>query len=103
LNCIFCKIISGEIASGFVAESDSAIAIRDISPQAPVHLLVIPRRHSENVTELNDAELSGLMAMVRELASTKTNGQFRLQFNTGPESGQTVFHTHAHILSKSAV
>jgi histidine triad (HIT) family protein len=102
LNCIFCKIISGEIASEFVAESDWAIAIRDISPQAPVHLLVIPKRHSENVTELGDAELGGLMALVRELAAGQTNGQFKLQFNTGPESGQTVFHTHAHILSRSA-
>jgi histidine triad (HIT) family protein len=102
LNCIFCKIISGEIASELVADTPEFIAIRDISPQAPVHLLVIPKRHSENVTELTDQELGALMTGVRELVNTHTNGQFKLQFNTGAESGQTVFHTHAHILSKSA-
>jgi histidine triad (HIT) family protein len=102
LNCIFCKIIAGEIPGEFIAETDGAIAIRDINPQAPVHLLVIPKRHSENVTELSDNELSAVMNLVRQLAATETNGQFRLQFNTGSESGQTVFHTHAHILSRSA-
>jgi histidine triad (HIT) family protein len=102
LNCIFCKIVAGEIPSEFIAESDGAVAIRDINPQAPVHLLVIPKRHTENVTELDDQELAAVMQLVRDLAKTETNGQFRLQFNTGSESGQTVFHTHAHILSRSA-
>lgn len=102
MNCIFCKIVSGEITSELVAETETALAIRDISPQAPVHLLVIPKQHSDNVTQLSDPELLGLMSLVRELAASHTNGQFKLQFNTGAESGQTVFHTHAHILSRSA-
>jgi histidine triad (HIT) family protein len=102
LNCIFCKIIAGEIPSEIIAESGGAVAIRDINPQAPVHLLVIPKRHTENVTELDDEDLLAVMELVRDLAKTETNGQFRLQFNTGSESGQTVFHTHAHILSRSA-
>jgi histidine triad (HIT) family protein len=103
LDCIFCKIVAGEIATEVIAENSTAIAFADISPQAPVHLLVVPRRHSANVTEVTDStELDGVMSLVREVAAKFTNGQFRLQFNTGSESGQTVFHTHAHILSRSA-
>ena len=103
LDCIFCKIVAGEMATEVIAENATAIAFADISPQAAVHLLVVPRRHSVDVTELTDSdELAGVMSLVRDVASKFTNGQFRLQFNTGSESGQTVFHTHAHVLSRSA-
>lgn len=102
MDCIFCKIVSGEIPSERLAENEHAIAIRDISPQAPVHLLVITKLHSENIGSVSDAELPGIMALVREVVAAHTNGQYRLQFNTGSESGQTVFHTHGHVLSRMA-
>ena len=101
LDCIFCEIVAGRIATELVASNQHAVAFRDIRPQAPVHLLIVPRQHTTNVSELVNPEvLLGLFDLVREVAETHTAGSFRLQFNTGAESGQTVFHTHAHVLAK---
>ncbi len=103
LDCIFCKIISGEFGTEFVAQNEHAVAFLDINPQAKVHVLVVPRSHSENISELEDPQaLQGLFELVREVAKSKTDGQFRLQFNTGSREGQSVFHTHAHVLSNQA-
>jgi len=75
----------------------------DINPQAKIHILVVPRMHTTNVSELEDPQaLLGLFGLIREVANTKTDGQFRLQFNTGSREGQSVFHTHAHVLSNQA-
>lgn len=100
LDCIFCKIVSGAFGTEFVAENEHAVAFLDINPQAKVHILVVPREHTTNISELEDTQsLLGLFDLIREVAKTKTDGQFRLQFNSGAREGQSVFHTHAHVLS----
>jgi histidine triad (HIT) family protein len=103
LDCIFCKIVTGVIPSALLAENEFAVAFRDINPQAKTHILVVPRAHSSDISKLTDSvEIAGLLDLVREVARVHTDGQFRLQFNTGEREGQSVFHTHAHILSQSA-
>lgn len=100
MECIFCKIASGAFSTEIVAQNEHAIAFRDINPQASVHILCVPRKHSKDVSELSAPdELNGLFALIREVASEHTDGQFRLQFNTGEREGQSVFHVHAHVLS----
>ncbi|KAB1643628.1 histidine triad nucleotide-binding protein [Gulosibacter chungangensis] len=101
-DSIFTKIINREIPSEILFEDDRVIAIRDINPQAPVHLLVVPKTAAyANVSELaqGDAELlAHVVAMAQQLANEHTGGQYRLIFNTGAEAGQTIFHVHAHVL-----
>lgn len=101
MDCIFCKIIAGEFGTELLGQNEHAVAFRDINPQAKVHILVVPKQHTENVGSLSEDEvLAGLFALIREVAASYTDGQFRLQFNTGSREGQSVFHTHAHILSQ---
>lgn len=103
-NCIFCKIISGEIPAKLVAESEHAIAFNDISPQQPVHVLIVPRVHKENVTELalaNPVEMQDVMQLGAQVAQMLTEGSHRFTFNTGAEAGQSVFHVHGHITSRT--
>ncbi|TPW70226.1 histidine triad nucleotide-binding protein [Schumannella sp. 10F1B-5-1] len=99
---IFSRIIAGEIPADIVFDDDRVIAIRDIAPQAPVHLLVIPKTDAyRDVVELaagDPALLAHLVATASSLADELCGGQFRLVFNTGAEAGQTVFHVHAHVL-----
>jgi histidine triad (HIT) family protein len=100
---IFTRIRNGEIPAEVIAETENAFAIRDIAPQAPVHLLVIPKSEEyRNVVELaaGDPELMAeLVGLANSLASEHADGDFRLVFNTGPNAGQTVFHVHAHVLA----
>ncbi|MGZ0211133.1 MAG: histidine triad nucleotide-binding protein [Actinomycetales bacterium] len=99
---IFTKIIAREIPADIVFESDSMIAFRDIAPQAPVHVLVVPKTEQfANVTELaagDPALLAELVSVAQSLADELAGGQYRLIFNTGENAGQTVFHVHAHVL-----
>jgi histidine triad (HIT) family protein len=100
LDCIFCRITSGAFGTEFVAENEHAVAFFDINPQAKVHILCVPKVHVENISLLSDSsELIGLFSLIREVAAQHTDGQFRLQFNTGEREGQSVFHVHAHVLS----
>jgi histidine triad (HIT) family protein len=105
-DCLFCKIVAGEIPANVVHESESTLAFRDISPKAPVHVLVIPRTHYANVAELGAADpaLAGeMLASVAAVAEKEgIKDTFRVVFNTGPSMGQTVFHVHAHVLGGSA-
>lgn len=104
MDCIFCNIVAGKFGTEILAENDVAIAFNDINPLARVHILVVPKRHSQNIAELtSNEELTGVFALVRQVAQSHTDGQFRLQFNSGEKEGQTVFHTHAHVLSGRAV
>ena len=100
---VFTRILQGEIPSEIVAETENAFAIRDIAPQAPVHLLVIPKSSEyRNVVELaaGDPELlAEVIGLANTLAAEHADGDFRLIFNTGPKAGQTVFHVHAHVLA----
>jgi histidine triad (HIT) family protein len=101
LDCLFCKIVAHELDTKLLAENDHAIAFLDIHPLAPVHILVVPKTHSSDISKLSNPEvLIGLHELIRQVATEFTDGQFRLQFNTGSREGQSVFHTHAHILSQ---
>jgi len=103
---VFERIVAREIPADVVFENDRVIAIRDIQPQAPVHLLVFPKTGQyRNVTELGAADpalLAELVATAGSLAERHTGGQFRLVFNQGARAGQTVFHVHAHVLGSGA-
>jgi histidine triad (HIT) family protein len=104
LDCIFCKITSGQIPATFVAESEHAVAFNDINPTQPVHVLVVPRDHYQDVAELavsNSEALADLIQLGVKVAELTSTGSFRLQFNTGAEAGQTVFHAHGHITSRT--
>ena len=100
---IFTKIVRGDIPADIVRDTDRVIAFRDIAPQAPVHILVVPKTAAhKNVVELAAAEpdlLAELVAVAKDVADEYANGQFRLVFNTGEDAGQTVFHVHAHVLA----
>lgn len=105
MDCIFCKITSGVIPTNFVAESEHAVAFKDISPRQPVHILVVPRQHFTDVADLatNAPDvLADLMQLAIKVANENTTSSFRLTFNTGAGAGQTVFHAHAHVTSTSA-
>jgi Diadenosine tetraphosphate (Ap4A) hydrolase and other HIT family hydrolases len=99
---IFTRIIAGEIPADIVHDDERLIALRDINPQAPVHLLIVPKTPEfRNVAELaagDPALLAELVALAQSLADEYTGGEYRLVFNTGSSSGQTVFHVHAHLL-----
>ena len=102
-SCIFCKIVRGEIPSTRVLEGDQFIAIRDINPAAPVHVLVIPRRHVDSVAHLEDgdAALAGkLLLAARDVARQEgvAESGYRVVINTGDEGGQTVAHLHVHVI-----
>ena len=100
---IFTRIRTGEIPSEIIAETENAFAIRDISPKAPVHLLVITKTEEyRNVVELAAGDpdlLAELVGLANTVAAEHSDGDFRLVFNTGPGAGQTVFHVHAHVLA----
>ena len=101
-NCIFCKIVTREISAELIADTENTLAFWDIAPLAKVHLLIIPKRHYRDVAQLAEADpeiLSELMQTATDLAAKYTQGSFKLQFNTGAEAGQTVFHAHAHVIS----
>jgi histidine triad (HIT) family protein len=101
--CLFCKIINHEIPASIVYEDDQVIAINDINPQAPVHVLVIPKRHIATLNDLgpDDDDLVGEMAR-RAAAIADEKGiaaaGYRTVFNTNSQAGQTVFHIHLHLL-----
>ncbi len=101
-DCLFCKIVSGEIPSSKVFENEEFLAFNDIDPKAPVHILVIPKKHFENISNLSvtDEKLTaGLMTVASIIADQeKLSKGFRIVINTGVEGGQSVFHVHAHVL-----
>lgn len=100
-DCLFCKFVSGEIPVAKLAENEGAIAFADINPQAPVHVLVIPKRHVADVTQLSahPDELQHVMELAAKVANQHDLvGGYRLVFNTGADAGQSVFHAHAHVL-----
>ncbi|MDP3951264.1 HIT domain-containing protein [Microbacterium sp.] len=100
---IFTRILNGDVPGEIIASTGKLFAIRDIAPQAPVHLLVIPKTEQyRDVTELAAGDpdlLAELIAFAAQVAADHSDGDFRLVFNTGANAGQTVFHVHAHILA----
>ena len=101
-DCLFCKIIRREIPADIVAESEHALAFRDINPVAPTHVLVIPKRHEPNAVALAQADpeaMGRLFRLAGEVAeSAGLSHGYRSVFNTGADALQTVFHAHLHVL-----
>ena len=100
-NCIFCRIANGELGTEFIANSEHAVAFDDIAPSAPVHALVVPKRHIRSLQDLDDPVLAAeLLALTRTVAEQKglLDSGYRVVTNDGAEAGQTVFHLHFHVL-----
>ena len=107
-DCLFCKIIGGQIPGQFVHQDDQLVAIKDINPQAPLHVLIIPRRHIATLNDLTPADDALVGAMHRAAAQiARDQGYadrgYRTVFNTNREAGQTVFHIHLHLLAGRAL
>ena len=102
-DCLFCKIVAGEIPADVVVDNDACVAFRDVNPQAPTHVVVIPKAHHPDLAAVAaaDPELTGrLIATCTEVAGLEEleEGGYRVVFNTGAGAGQTVFHVHGHVL-----
>lgn len=100
-SCLFCRIVRGEIPAKIVAETSECIAFRDINPQAPVHVLIVPREHVPTLNDATDAALVGRLALLAaEIAQREgiAAGGYRTVMNTNAGAGQTVFHLHLHLL-----
>jgi len=102
MDCVFCKMAAGEIPAEKELENDRLMVIRDINPQAPTHLLVIPKRHYRSILDCDDGDLPGEMFKAAvEVARKKgfAESGFRTVVNTNPDGGQTVWHLHMHVLA----
>ncbi len=102
-DCIFCKIIAGEIPSQKVFEDDRVIAFRDIHPVAPTHVLIVPRKHLASVNDIepeDEPTVGRLFGAARQIAKDEglQESGYRLIINTGPDAGQDVFHLHMHLI-----
>lgn len=101
-DCLFCKIVSGDIPADVVHKTDTTVAFRDIEPQAPTHVLVVPRSHHANAADVAAAEPQvavDMLGAAAEIAAQEGLGDgYRLVYNTGRAAHQTVFHAHLHVL-----
>ncbi|MFF8956069.1 histidine triad nucleotide-binding protein [Streptomyces sp. NPDC014894] len=102
-DCLFCKIVAGDVPATVVSETDTVVAFRDINPQAPSHVLVIPKAHYPDAASLAAAEpvlAADVLRVAGEVAALEKTVEpgYRIVFNTGSGAGQTVFHAHAHLL-----
>ena len=101
MDCLFCKIISGDVPCEKVYEDENYFAFNDINPQAPFHILVIPKKHIDKISKMNknDNELvGGLFWVASKICRDKSLSDYRLVINNGAGAGQTVFHIHLHIM-----
>ena len=101
-NCVFCKIIAGEIPCKKLYEDDQCLAFYDIEPQAPVHFLVVPKEHLasvSNVNEKNEGLAGHLISVIAKLAAEQGMDSYRVVSNIGGQAGQSVFHLHFHVLA----
>lgn len=101
-DCLFCKIVAGEIPAEIVSETEHTVAFRDINAQAPTHVLVIPRHHAADAATLAAEAPEAAVALLvetRAVARAEGHESYRLVFNTGADAGQTVFHAHGHVLA----
>jgi len=102
-ECIFCKIINKELQSNIIYEDEKSLAFKDINPQAPVHILVIPKKHIRSLVESDDSDkelLGHLIQVARDIANENSLSDkgYRLVLNSGLEGGQSVWHVHIHLL-----
>ena len=101
-DCLFCRVAAGDAPADVVHRGEAVLAFRDINPQAPTHVLVVPRAHHPDVASLaadDAATLAELVAVSRQVATGEGHSDFRLVFNTGPQAGQSVVHVHGHVLA----
>jgi histidine triad (HIT) family protein len=100
-DCLFCRIIAGDVPATVVREDADTLAFTDINPQAPTHVLVVPKTHLANVAELagEPTVAAAVLGGIRAVAEQLGLDSFRTVFNTGAEAGQSVFHVHAHVLA----
>jgi len=102
-DCIFCKIISKKVPAEIIAENDDVLVMQDINPKAPIHYLIMPKKHIENIGQLKDSEsryVEKMMIMARDISKKLPGSQsFRLLMNNGRQAGQSVFHLHCHFLA----
>lgn len=103
-DCVFCKIVAGEIPSTKVYEDADVVCFKDLEPKAPVHVLAVPKEHYANIVELsaNKDLLAAVVKAAGAVAKEHARGEFRFLFNTGESAGQSVFHVHGHILAGKA-
>jgi histidine triad (HIT) family protein len=100
-NCIFCKIIEGEIPAEVVYRDENVVAFNDLNPQAPTHVLLVPTLHVENAADMAQASAvvtASLLKAAKEIATERALPGYRTVFNTGEAAGQSVFHAHMHLL-----
>ena len=105
-DCIFCKIITGEIPADVVFRNENVVAFNDLNPQAPTHVLLVPTLHTENAAGVakNSATITAALFLAAdEIASQRGLSGYRTVFNTGEEAGQSVFHAHLHLLGGRAM
>jgi len=98
-DCLFCRVVAGDVPATTVREGERVLAFQDIDPQAPTHVLVVPRGHYATVGDLAAGDPEALAELVREAAAVAGGDDFRLVFNTGAGAGQSVFHVHGHVLA----
>ena len=105
-DCLFCKIVSGDIPADVLITTTNVVAFNDIDPQAPTHVLIVPTQHCENADELaaNSPEvLAELFTTASQIAASRGLSGYRTVFNTGAEAGQSVFHAHLHLIGGRAL
>jgi histidine triad (HIT) family protein len=100
-NCLFCKIIDGNIPADIIYRNENVVAFRDILPQAPTHVLLVPTIHVENaaaLAKISSVVMTGLFTAASEISASEGLDGYRIVFNTGASVGQSVFHAHLHLL-----
>jgi histidine triad (HIT) family protein len=105
-DCLFCRVVAGDLPADVVHRGDRVLAFRDIDPQAPTHVLVVPLEHHPDVGAIaaaDPATLAELVAAAEQIARAEGHDDFRLVFNTGSRAGQSVFHVHGHVLAGRAM
>ena len=108
MDCIFCNIISGKVPAEMIYQDDEVVAFADINPKAPVHILIVPRKHITSVNEIEEEDqgmLGQLFVVARKVAQLQEVAQtgYKLVVNTGPDAGQIVDHLHVHLLGGGSV
>jgi histidine triad (HIT) family protein len=105
-DCLFCRVVAGDLPADVVHRGERVLAFRDIDPQAPTHVLVVPLEHHPDVGAIaaaDPATLAELVAAAEQIARAEGHDDFRLVFNTGSGAGQSVFHVHGHVLAGRAM
>ncbi|OFW13322.1 MAG: histidine triad nucleotide-binding protein [Acidobacteria bacterium RIFCSPLOWO2_12_FULL_67_14] len=107
-DCLFCRLIAGEIPAAIVHQDDTLVAFKDVNPQAPLHVLIVPRKHIASLNDLSTDDDGLVGSMIRMAAALARDGGYhergyRTVFNTNREAGQSVFHIHLHLLAGRAL